>query len=542
MEILKYALSGWLLLAVSLATRAQPLPSAEQEGFRLYQPVVGGVSATEASLFVSATDSAHLCIRVYPATPSGLATDTQVVFIRLHRYADTYFAATSRLLQLQPSGVYHYSVTARGQQQSGRFRTYPVAGQKTAFTFGFGSCLEHTKPDSIFIQVSRRNPAFFLQIGDWTYPDTTPKSGNIFYSESFDRVATAYRTRYTTPHVHHVLRNLPVDYVPDDDDYVFDGNHRTGSSQWRVVDGRTELYEMPFPAQARANAIRGYQEFFPHYTLVDSTEGVYHRFTYGNADFFVLDSRLMRTPDNTPFVRKGRRYTFDAPAGHSILGARQMAWLLAGLKASTADWKFIVSGTNFNLGYRKAIHLALSLQNKKLPNGYTGLALAASMASMWVGYPESQAALINFCAANSIANVVVLSGDAHCSAIDDGTNSGLPEFMSGNLGTQNSRIPYYLQERIGLSIWNRGGQGLFGNRNFNYCFGQVEVFGSDSLRMKIIDHRNNEVASYTHLPGFVPRPVQPHKLRTRTASDRLSALGLMFGVGFRELFRRKKHN
>ncbi|MCB0744749.1 MAG: T9SS type A sorting domain-containing protein, partial [Ignavibacteriae bacterium] len=85
--------------------------------------------------------------------------------------------------------------------------------------------------------------------------------------------------------------------------------------------------------------------------------------------------------------------------------------------------------------------------------------------------------------------------DQHNSAIDDGANAGLPEIMAGNLDITNSKT-VTLFESFGLSIWNKGGHGLTTNE-FNDAFGKVTVFGSDSVKLSLIDEFGTLFADHT---------------------------------------------
>ena len=66
--------------------------------------------------------------------------------------------------------------------------------------------------------------------------------------------------------------------------------------------------------------------------------------------------------------------------------------------------------------------------------------------------------------------MIVLSGDSHTAAIDDGANAQLPEIMAGGLDITNSEIVKILSD-FGINIWNKGGQGLT-TSEFNNAFGK----------------------------------------------------------------------
>jgi alkaline phosphatase D len=114
--------------------------------------------------------------------------------------------------------------------------------------------------------------------------------------------------------------------------------------------------------------------------------GPWQAFHWGQlASFFLLDTRSHRSE----------------PAG-THLGACQKQWLLDGLAASTATWKFIVSPTTFHAGTKPW--------------------------DAWGAFPGERAELLAAIEAQDIRNVIVLSGDVHSGgALDDGRNAGLPE-------------------------------------------------------------------------------------------------------------------
>lgn len=402
--------------------------------------------------------------------------------------------------------------TEKSIRSIGSFKTFPFNNETGNTVFTFGSCIENVLTDSVFIEMKKHRPDFFLHLGDWTYPDHPnypgPKIGeNYFYSEDYAKVIQAYEVRYSLPNMKKFIASTPMDFIHDDDDFVFDGNSRHTHSVNGVKDGKTYIDEVPLAPNTWENAVKGYLELFPHYPLVDSTEGVFHSFRHGNVEIFFLDSRANRSPETGCLKWQDGRYIFAPDTSHRMLGKKQMEWLKNGLKNTTAHWKFIVSGTNFNKGYKQVMDMALAIQQVQLRPGSTGGTIAAQMAAMWIGYPYDQAELMNFLHTEKIKNVMVLSGDAHTSAIDDGRNSGIPEVMSGNLGVRNERLASIVYNDMGLNIWNQGGQGIR-NENFNNCFGKIEVFGNDSVRCSIIDMYGTKVCGWTMHDGHQVKSVK----------------------------------
>jgi hypothetical protein len=220
---------------------------------------------------------------------------------------------------------------------------------------------------------------------------------------------------------------------------------------------------------------------------------------------------------------------FIQPPGHTLLGSAQLQWLLDGLRTSTATWKFVVTGVAFNRGYR-AILQALSgnyaIQRQcALPGLGNGAMLMAALTDTWAAYAEEQDSILAYLRRHNIRNVIWLSSDSHTSAIDDGTNAGVPEIMAGNLRQQNSQLAWLMDNAGTLlpafcpqanfsqnfSVWNAGGQGL-GNTNFNDAYGRIEVFGDDSVRLSIVDVNGQIIAKLTLRNGGAAGLLPTHSL------------------------------
>ena len=108
-------------------------------------------------------------------------------------------------------------------------------------------------------------------------------------------------------------------------------------------------------------------------------------------------------------------------------------------------------------------------------------------------YPNDVDNDLLFIENNNIKNVIVLSGDSHNAAMEDGTNAGLPEIMAGGLDITNSKTVALMQS-FGINIWNKGGQGVSTNE-FNNAFGKITVFGTDSVKLELIDEFGTNLPS-----------------------------------------------
>ncbi len=405
------------------------------------------------------------------------------------------------------------------------FWTFPEVGTETNFSFAFGSCQQSgdflpspTENVSVFDEILRHDVRFFLQLGDWGYPDTTDLTpiNNNYFSADYKLVQKSYWSKFNSEYpMDKLLRKMPVDYVYDDHDYMNNNSSATTSSYYipfkpNDFSNNFVTMEIENPPGARLNSIRGYKENMPSYPLENESRGIYHKFSYGNIDVFALDLRAQKSPalEAFRFDDSSNKWVFDPPAEHYILGRdntvgegeNQFSWFLNRLKNSTADWKFIMSSVPFNIGQKRALTTGLALQNLVIPvegapAGATAIAAAFELADGWSGFPADTEAILNFVSENKIENLVVLSGDSHNAALDDGTNAGLPEIMAGNLEITNSKSVTFF-ESFGINIWNKGGHGIT-TTEFNDAFGKVTVYGSDSVNLSLIDEFGNLFANHT---------------------------------------------
>ncbi|MCB9511162.1 MAG: alkaline phosphatase D family protein [Deferribacteres bacterium] len=457
-------------------------------------PVVGAVTESSARIVVRLSNQASVQFQLASDAAFGnpISSSTTVA------EADSDFFAIVSVMGLQADTRYFYRAVIDGAPQAtaGSFRTFPPPGAASTFMFAFGACQQaFSDPGSnigrVWPLIVQDQPRFFLQVGDWSYPDTT-KNFSIDYS----RVQSNYRSKYAPDYpMSELFKIAPIDYVYDDHDFSEDNADRL--------------------SPGAANAVRGYRAMFPHYPLANASNGIWHKFSFGNADFFIVDNRSQRAPNDEAFQRSAERHLLFRPdSAHLILqanpgidGELQMDWLIRELKESTATWKFIGSGTAFNpTFFRTVIEYALYLESAgfQLPISLSSIAKAA--ADGWAGFPASVARLVKAVSESGVENIIWLSGDTHTGAIDDGSNSIFPEVMAGGLDRSNSRI-LALADLFGVSAWNQGGQNSETN-NFNSHYGRITVFGEDSVRMELVDEYGALLARYTHLPGNRISPVR----------------------------------
>ncbi len=486
--------------------------------------VVGGVTPSSAKFRISVSGEAQ--INVEAAETDNFSNSIQGTPIEAD--SSNYFTVIIELNGLSADTKYYYRALINGEpadDEERYFFTFPAEGTSMNFSFAFGSCQQSgsflpsdTDAGNVFREIINHDIRFFLQIGDWTYPDTTdllPLSAN-FFAKDYSLVQKSYSAKFNKDYpMDSLLRRVPIDYVYDDHDYM--NNNSSALTSAFYIPLRPSLLgddfialEFSNPEGARENSIKGYKENFPSYPLVNESRGIYHKFSFGNADFFALDLRAQRDGDLNPFYNTGVDDLWDFAPGekHTILGRddspgegeNQLDWFLEELKNSTATWKFIMSSVPFNIGQRKVIQKGLELQDSllslpELPADVQGIFAAFEISDAWAGYPADADSILSFIKNNGIENVIIMSGDSHNSAMDDGTNAGLPEIMSGNLEITNSKT-VSLIESFDIHIWNKGGQGITTDE-FNNAFGKITVFGDDSVTLSLIDEFGTLFAEHT---------------------------------------------
>lgn len=491
------------------------LPVASTAQWVTHGPVVGAVGPDSACVYLRTTTAMPFVLEYSPDPQfqNGVVTVNSATRVELDNSKIT-------LLQgLLPATRYHLRFRFGGQLDSitGSFKTFPVMGQAGHYVLTAGSCQE-TANMNVFLEIPRHDPDLFLHLGDFTYPSYQLPSN---YPEDWSMVELSYRKRYEEVHMREMLRDLPIDYVFDDDDFTEGGSTR--SHYAHITDSTAGIFtyhrivETYVPDSVRRKCIQGYQTFFPHYGLVDTSEGVFHKFTLGNVEVFFLDTRSTATPlsHTLELDTQSGLYSFHPSPDNTVLRAVQMNWLLNGLQSSTADWKVICMGNVFNKSERRYIDFGLQSQLISIPNLGSGFSLATAFSNNWSGYPGDQNRLLHFIDSLNLQDIFILSGQSHNNVVDDGTNAGLPELNASGLSVTDLSLSQKMQalSLFGLplitdSLWNGGGNGL-GNNNLNNGFGKVEVYGRDSCRLSAVDEFGETMGSVLLVHSSLLRADEP---------------------------------
>ncbi|MBL7778049.1 MAG: alkaline phosphatase D family protein [Chitinophagales bacterium] len=489
-----FALSLTVLVAVFF------IPEVHAQ-YITHGPVTGAVTANTCKVYARTSTASSIQLLV-----SNNENFTPVVTYHANTSSALDFSAIIQLSSLSSNTKYFLKVLVNGKEDAvrGSFRTFPATDEKGDFTFVTGSCQE-TENMKVFDAMPKCNPYFMMHTGDFTYPDYMIARN---YADSHWGIDSSYRRRYNEKVMKEMLQTIPIDYVFDDDDYVGAGAgryHINGFNSWREK-GHI-YYSMPadsFPPHWRRNVIKGYADYFPHYELPDTAEGIFHSFRFGNAEFFVLDRNSAKDyPDGACFKYDSlkRKWQFAPDSSLVLFGKKQMDWLKKSLLASTADWKFIVSGVPLNGACEKLIKAGVKIQQLHWKD-WTGFQLALGFTRYWAGYPHERNDFMSFVKSNNLKNIIVISGDTHHSVMDDGTNAGLPEMNASGLSVATTELAKYLKligNGLGLyrwnNIWNKGGIGI-SSRECKNGFGKVRIVRNEFVEMSIVDEDNKTISTF----------------------------------------------
>lgn len=301
------------------------------------------------------------------ATPVTLRTE------RVKVNATTGWTVQILLDRLEPGTPYAYSVHWQGRKGGGvsaratfktetlwQFRTDPPTMRVLA-----GSCAyTNDPPDDRPSRPYGRDPAIFETMAGRD-PDLTVWMGdNLYFREPDFGDETAMAQRYDK------FRSLPElqslwrkgQHLATWDDHDFGPNDSNSSYVHKD------------------KSLRLFQRYWvnPSYGL-PGLPGVFTSQTIGDAEFFMLDDRWYRDSD---------RLIDDDRA---MLGREQIRWLKNALLASTATWKFIVSGS----------------QVLNLSNHYEG----------WNRFPRESQEFLAWLEKQRVPGVIILSGDRHFSVM-----------------------------------------------------------------------------------------------------------------------------
>ncbi|CAB9530511.1 Subtilisin-like protease 1 (Fragment) [Seminavis robusta] len=290
---------------------------------------------------------------------------------------------------LTPQSLLYYGVRSSyyGTSLNGKFQTPAPEGTRFNFSIAAAGCAWTGSRNSVFDFIRRDHPnlQFMMHMGDFHYEDIK--------SDSLTQRLDAYSTVLKSSQQANLYREVPLVYTWDDHDYVGDEDIN---------------YQVP-SSRVRRSAQLAYQQAIPHYPLpaaaADGLQNatvipvpIYHAFTVGTVRFIMSD--LQSDKSNT-----------------SIYSAQQQEWLFNELQQAD-QYDFVIWITSKPW---------IGSETEENRDDVAGSWLDAS-------YAQDRSALSNLITqvfADGPRNLLVLAGDAHMVAFDQGTHTYYGDDPSG---------------------------------------------------------------------------------------------------------------
>ena len=272
-------------------------------------PITGDVRANQATLWMYAPSKSK-CTFSYLAEGSSKKINKTGNLTALSNQAakvpGQIFKST--INGLAPDTRYQYQVSIDGRADpkwKGSLKTAPVEGTSTAFRMAITSCMHIKRAQRSWNLLLEEQPDLHLTVGDTHYADTTNPTVQLEHHLTYRREKEFAK----------VLQQVPTYAMWDDHDYG--PNNSDGT------------------AKGKEFSLAGWKQAWPNPPSGTSkTPGAFFKFSRGDVDFFVVDGRYHRSPNELPDDDKKR-----------MLGDAQFEWLLNGLKNSKAKFKIIASGS-----------------------------------------------------------------------------------------------------------------------------------------------------------------------------------------------------
>ncbi len=276
------------------------------------------------------------------------------------------------------------------------------------------------KRERIFETMTRHDKDFMVWLGDNVY----------YWSGQWKTKKKMHKKNMEArlnPRIINFLTSCPQYAIWDDHDYGPNNSGANYSGKYNSLD----IFESYW-----ANPSYG----------TDSVAGVFNHFSHGDADFFMVDGR------------------FHAEDGKTLWGDAQTQWLEEKLKASTANFKFILTGTQI---------------------------ISDGLGEDMGDYADSRDSFYTFLEREKISGVIIISGDRHYGElmklnrknsypIYEMTTSPLTSFIN----PAYARVSAVRQDKVILQP-NFGKVHLFGNENNRKC--RLELYDALGNKLWIVD-------------------------------------------------------
>jgi len=321
--------------------------------------------------------------------------------------------ATFNLTNLAEDTIYYYVIIADGRRYPTKgvlqFKTVKI-DQPYSFAIACSSCaggtirqfsssgVSNSKVFDLIREYTYKaeneqdaNLALFIHMGDLHYRNDLPFLGLKEdylddYRHNYDLVMTQDRQK-------NLYQNIPLAYIWDDHDYGF--NDSDGSYDQKYL------------------ASEAYREQVPSYPLAEDLnktkcEGaIYQSFVIGRVRFIMTDSRFHQDPINA-----------EDSLNKTLLGKSQKSWLLEQFKISKSQ----------QLKNQEGLIIWV--------NSIPWIAQANDLKTgSWNKFERERNEIANFIKEHDIDKLLMISGDAHMLALDDGQTGTANNYATGGGGS-----------------------------------------------------------------------------------------------------------
>ena len=359
--------SSLLLIIILFLTT---LTGMAQQSLLRAGPMLGHTEMKEVNLWLQTTEPAQVTLQ-YWKEGEGRQKKGQPQFRGNTSESESNIVQVT-FSDLDFGTTYRYEIKINGKKVSFpydlTFTTQPLWQWRTDppnVHIAMGSCLYINDPvddrpgepygqsPDILTSIAEKNPDIMLWMGDNVYyrePD--------FYTPA--QMDLRYRDARDTPEMQKLLATAVNIAAWDDHDYGPNNADRSYRMREEALDIFRRYWANP-----------GYG--------IEGTKGIFTRYKYSDLEFFIMDDRYHRAPNELEDPDK------------DFFGERQLQWLMDGLAGSNATFKLVVVGNQAT--NRMNRHEAL------------------------VHFEREYEKLMKFLDSHEISGVVFLSGDRHFSEL-----------------------------------------------------------------------------------------------------------------------------
>ncbi len=427
----------------------------------------GNVTPTSATVSVR-LNTAALRVRLVISTNANLSSPVYSSVVTTNANSDN--VAKLSVQGLKPDTDYYYGIEVAGALRTeeisrGRFTTFPLG--RGSFKIAFGSCGDFRHANqAAFDAIRAEKPLLFIHMGDLHYSDTNSTNPGDYRAN--------YENVLNHPKQGALFRSLPMAYMWDDHDYC-------GNDADSTAIGRDTARSM-------------YRERVPHYPIGSAGGAIAQAFTVGRVRVIMTDLRSASSPTTT-----------RESASKSRMGTSQKNWFKQELVNARDSGYPLVLWVN--------------------PDPWIDPAALGS--DTWAGHATERIEIANFIRDNRINNVVVLSGDMHGLAYDDGTNS---DYATGG----GAPLTVLHAAALSSDASSKGGPYSGGVYPGNGQYGILEVYdnGGPSVACRFLGMRAGEGAKLTHIFSSSAEAAKEQALVNISTLARISSPSDVVVTGF----------